>query len=105
MATAAVSRSRISPTRMMSGSCPQDGAQHRREIEPDLRTHMRLVYAIEVVFDRVLDRKDLVRAAVELGERGVERCRLAAAGRPGHKHDPVRLLDHPPQRSDGGLGK
>jgi len=48
----AVSRSRISPIRMTSGSWRQRGAQHATEAELDLLVHLHLVQAVETVLDR-----------------------------------------------------
>ena len=48
---------------------------------------------LEPVFDRVLDRDDVLGIDVDLGERGVERRRLPRSGRPADDEHAVRLLD------------
>ena len=60
------------------------------EGEIDLRLDLDLVDALELVFDRVLDRQHLAVDGVEFEQGGVERRRLAAAGRAGDQNDAVR---------------
>jgi hypothetical protein len=48
-----------------------------------------LVDAIQLVFDWILDCEDLAVRRVESKKRCVERCRLAASRRTGHKNDAV----------------
>src|SRR5438046_6760576 len=67
-------------------------------MEADLRLHLNLVDAGELVFDRIFDRDDVADRRVELEETGVEGRRLAAAGRPGHQHHAVRQIEYPLQR-------
>ena len=67
----------------------QDRAQAAREGEPLLLVHRDLQHAGQLVLDRVLDGDDLVLAAVHLGERGVERGGLAAAGGTGDEEHAV----------------
>src|SRR5207248_692210 len=64
----------------------------------DLRLHLNLVDAGELVFDRIFDRDDVADRRVELEETGVEGRRLAAAGRPSHQHHAVRQIEYPLQR-------
>ena len=52
-------RSRISPTRITSGSWRKGRAQDALEAEVDLLVHLHLVDAGQAVLDRVLDRDDL----------------------------------------------
>ena len=59
MAFSAVSRSRISPMRMMSGSCRRMLRSDVAERQPDLRMHLDLVDALELVLDRVFGGDDL----------------------------------------------
>ena len=61
MATSAVSRSRISPTRITSGSCRRNAPQSGGERQADVRLDPHLLNAVEVVLDRVLDGEDLDR--------------------------------------------
>ncbi len=71
----------------------QDRAQPARERHLDARVDLRLADAVDVVLDRVLDRHDVARAVVDAIERGIERRRLAGAGRTGDEQDAVRLVD------------
>src|SRR4029079_17787599 len=64
-----------------------------RERELDLRIHLHLTDARELVLDRVLDRDDVLLGGIDLLERRVERGRLAAAGRAGDEDDAVALAD------------
>ena len=45
------------------------------------------------VLDRILDRRDVLATLHQLGERGVERGRLAAAGRTGDEDEPLGTAD------------
>ena len=63
----AVSRSRISPIMMMSGSWRTIERSALREVEADLRLGLDLVDARDLVFDRILDGDDLDVGLVELG--------------------------------------
>src|SRR5215468_935286 len=67
----------------------QNGAQTMNEIEPDRRLDLHLVDALELVFDRVLDREYLAFDRVQDLQRGVEGRRLAAAGRAADEDDAV----------------
>ena len=90
-AICAVSRSRISPIMMMSGSWRRIARSARAKVEIDLRIDLRLADAVERVLDRILDRHHVERAARQPRQRRVERRRLAGAGRAGDEHDAVRL--------------
>src|SRR5438094_21641 len=106
MATLAVSRSRISPTMMMSGSWRRIERSTVAKSSPICgRTCVWLIDAVEVIFDRVLDGEELAVAAIELAQGGIECRRLAAAGRPRHQHDAVRLVDHLANAADRILRK
>ena len=93
MAICAVSRSRISPTMMMSGSARIIERRPAGEREAGLLVDLHLGEALELVLDRVLDRDDVLLDRVELVERRVERRRLARAGRAGHEHRAVGLAE------------
>ena len=80
-AISAVSRSRISPTRILSGSCRRMARRHVGERVADRGVDRHLDDAVDVVLDRVLGRDQLVFDVVQLVERRVERRRLARAGR------------------------
>ena len=71
----------------------QDGAQAAREGQAFLLVDRNLRDAANLVFDRVLDGDDLVLVGLDLGQRGVQRGGLAAAGRAGDQHHAVRLGD------------
>jgi hypothetical protein len=71
-----------------------DRAQRAGEIQPDLRLHLDLVDAFELVFDRILDRDDLHVRRVDLRQRGVQRGGLARTGRAGDQQDAVRTFQH-----------
>jgi hypothetical protein len=80
------------------GVLAQDRAQHVREGEPDLALHLDLVDTLELVFDRILDREQLLLGPVEAEQPGVERRGLAAAGRAGHQEDALRPAERFVQR-------
>ena len=71
------------------GVLAQDRAQDMREAEADLRLDLDLAHAVELVFDGVLDGEELLVGQVEVAQRGIERRRLAAAGRAGDEQDAV----------------
>ena len=58
---------------------PQDAAQTAREGDADVRVHLDLDDAVELVLDRVLGRDDLDVDRVDGVERGVERRGLAGS--------------------------
>jgi hypothetical protein len=72
------------------GVLAQDRAQHMREGQADLRFHLDLVDAFELIFDRIFDGEELALGQIEPVETGIERRRLAAAGRTGHQQDALR---------------
>ena len=90
-----VSRSRISPTRITSGSWRSAAFSASREAlrvgaELALVDQAALVRVQEL--DRVLDRHDvLVARAVDLVDHRRQRGRLARAGRAGDEHEAARL--------------
>ena len=71
----------------------QKGAQRSAEGQADLLFELYLVHSLERVFDRVLDRKDVARLAVQPPERRIERRALARAGRSGDQRHAVRARD------------
>ena len=71
----------------------EDGAQPAREAEPALEVDLDLVDAGRLVLDRILDRHQHAPFVVEHVERGVERRRLARAGRADGENRAVRLPD------------
>ncbi len=88
-----------------SGSCRRIERSRAREIEADLRPHLYLVDAGQLVFDRIFDGNDIALGRIELCQSGVERGRLAAAGRPGHQHHPVRQFERPFETRSDILGQ
>ncbi len=55
---------------------------------------LRLPYSGQVVFDRILYRKDIHGPRAEFGQRRVQGGCLARAGRAGHEKDAVWTMDH-----------
>ena len=97
IAISAVSRSRISPTRMTSGSWRMIERSAAPKVRPALLVHLDLHDAGQPVLDGILDRDDVDAARLHLAQRGVERRRLAGAGGTGDEHEPLALLE---QRAD-----
>jgi hypothetical protein len=91
IAISAVSRSRISPTMMMSGSWRRKARSAEAKRQADLRVHVDLIDAGNIDFGRILGRRDIAVGRVEDVEAGVERDRLAASGRPGDQDHAVGL--------------
>ena len=89
----AVSTSRISPTRMTSGSWRRIDFSPPAKVMPACSLIWIWLIDREDVLDRVLDRHDVALGAVDLAQRGVQRRRLAAAGRAGADHHAVRRAD------------
>ncbi len=71
----------------------QHAAQAARKGPADLRQHLDLRDPLHLVFDGVLDGDDLAGARVDIAQARVERRRLAATRRSGHKEDAVGFLD------------
>jgi hypothetical protein len=65
----------------------QHGTQNFGEAQPDLRLDLDLIDAVELLFDRVLDRRNFTVRRVEFQQRCVKAGRLAAAGRAGDDDD------------------
>ncbi len=93
IATSAVSKSRISPTRMMFGSWRRKERSAAAKLRPICSLHLHLVDAGEIELDRILDGDDVDLGRVDARQRAVERVGLARAGRPGDQHHAVRLED------------
>ncbi len=85
----AVSRSRISPTMMMSGSCRSSVRTPVAKSTP--MPGCTCIWLNERLdhLDRVLDRADVHLGRGESLQRRIERRRLAGAGRAGHQDDAV----------------
>ena len=69
----------------------QDRAQGIGKRQIDLRVHLDLVDAFELVFHRVFDGDNFLRGRIKLGQRGIERSGLARARGPRDEQDAVRL--------------
>ena len=63
------------------------------EGESYLRVHLRLVDALHLVLDRVLDRRDIHVRPIQNIEHGVKRRRFAGTRRPRDEDDAGRLLE------------
>ena len=82
MPICAVSRSRVSPTRMTSGSCRRKRAERGGERAADPLVDLDLVDALEVVLDRILGGHDVdVRRVdrVDAPSRASSSCRSRSA--------------------------
>ncbi len=77
---------------MTSGILAQEGAQRVREREAGLFVDVDLVDSGQLNFGGVFGRRDVDARLVQYVQAGVERHRLAGAGRPGHQHHAVRSL-------------
>ena len=86
MAIAAVSSSRISPTMITSGSPRRKARIAAANVKPIFGLHLDLAEAGLRDLDGVLRRPDLPLRRVDVTQHGVERRRLAGAGRP-HAQD------------------
>ncbi|CCF70565.1 hypothetical protein XAPC_4302 [Xanthomonas citri pv. punicae str. LMG 859] len=71
----------------------QERAQSRGEGHATLVVLLHLIDARQADFDRILRGGDIARLVVENSQRGVQRHRLARAGRPGHQHHAIGLVD------------
>ena len=91
IAISAVSRSRISPIMMMSGSWRSSERTPAANDNSMLMLHLHLVERGLDHFDRVFDRADVDLGRGELLQRRVQRGGLARTGRAGDQHDAVRL--------------
>ncbi|AJZ05202.1 hypothetical protein J162_03088 [Xanthomonas citri pv. citri] len=92
-----VSRSRNSPTRMMSGS---SRSAERSGFVEAVRVAVHLALVDQALlrgvdeFDRVLDGEDVpVLILVDVVDHAGQRGRLARAGRAGHQDQALRLID------------
>ena len=100
-----VSRSRISPTRITSGSwrstCFSADANDLRVLAHLALVDHRALVAVQEL-DRVLDGHDVHRlGAVHDVDQRRERRRLAGAGRAGHEHEATRQVGEALDRSAG----
>jgi len=91
-----VSRSRISPTRITSGSWRSAGAESFREadrVDPDLALVDDAPLVAVHELDGILDREDVLGArAVDLVDHGGERRRFAGARRARYEHEATGKL-------------
>lgn len=84
---------------------PDNGAQPPGKGQSGRGVDLDLVDPVKLVFHRVLDGDDLPVRRVDIVECGIERSRLAAAGRPGDKDDAVGLPDEPVELLQFAIGK
>src|SRR5215510_3380462 len=75
------------------GILAQERAQCRSEVKTDLIPDLDLINAHQIVFYRILSRRNVNVWFIELRESGVERGRLAAAGRASNKNHAVWLMN------------
>ena len=75
------------------GVMAQHRAQDCGEGQSDGRIDRDLVDALDLVFDRILDRDQLAAGRIEFRERPGQRRGLAGAGRTGHEHEAVRRFE------------
>ena len=78
-AICAVSRSRISPTMITSGSARIIARRPLAKVSPAFGLTWTCVTPVDLALDRVLDGDDVLLGRVDLAERGVQRRRLARA--------------------------
>ncbi len=71
----------------------QERAQRRGERHAALDVLLHLVDAGQADFDRVFGGGNVARLIVEDAQRGIQRHRLARAGRAGDQHHAVGLVD------------
>ena len=89
MEICAVSKSRISPTMMMSGSWRKKERSALPKVMPDRLVDRHLHDAFDVKFHRVLGRQQLGVNGVDPAQTGIKRGGLAATGRAGDHEDAV----------------
>ena len=77
---------------MTSGSWRRMLRRALGEGQADRLLDVGLVDQVELVFDRVFDGDDVQLGAADQVQRGIERGRLAAAGRAGDQDQAVRLV-------------
>ena len=98
-AVSAVSASRSSPIRMMSGSWRSTRRRASWNESVSSPTSRWLMMQLDVGvqdLDRILDRDDVLPpGAIDVVENGCERRGLARAGRAGHEHEAAVLLGEP----------
>ena len=76
------------------GVLPQNRAQTGGKRHAGLVADLHLVDAGQSVFHRVLDRNDVLRRRVQLGQHRIEGGGFAGAGRAGDQDHPVSMLVH-----------
>ena len=89
----AVSRSRISPTMITSGSARTSERSAWAKVRPMARLDLGLDDALDLALDGVLDRVDLALGRLDELERGVQRGGLARAGGPDDDDAALRGLE------------
>ena len=72
-------------------------SQHRtndaRKVEADVVSHLHLVDARQIIFNRIFGRDDFCVGPIEFIERGVERRGFPRSGWTGHENDAVGAAD------------
>ena len=70
---------------------PQNRSQRFGKTQVNLGIHLGLAHAGQLVFNRVFNRQNILRAGVQPFERGIQRRGLAGACRSGDQNNAVRL--------------
>ena len=74
---------------------PQDRTQAVGKGQIDFRIHLDLADTGQLVFDRVLNRDDILFTIVQAGQRRIQAGGLTGTGRSGHQEDAMTFADHP----------
>src|ERR1017187_10746987 len=77
------------------GVLAQNRTQTAGKRQLDLRIHLHLADAAELVLDRILDRNDVLLGRVDSAQTRVQRRGFSRAGRPSRQDDPVALPNQP----------
>ena len=91
MAISAVSKSRISPTRMMLGSCRRKARRAAAKFRPICSFICTWLTPPQLELDRIFGGHDVGIGLVQAGDRGIERVGFAGAGRARDQHHAVGL--------------
>ena len=73
-------------------------AEQFRKAQADRRVHLRLAYAVDGIFNRILDRVDLALAVVEFLEAGVHGGSFARAGGTGEEDQAAGRIEDTAER-------
>ena len=96
----AVSASRISPTRITSGSCRKMERKAAAKVNPHF-----LVCSAEFVFHRIFDGRDVDFSLDDFAQTCVKRCRLAASCGACNEEQPLRCAKNSSDALEGLFAK